>query len=77
MDKILSQSKHPREAFWMGVFNLTSGEVRRVNVVLDVSPPASSFVMGFELGVGHWDNHRLLGLPDRTGASRRTAIRDE
>jgi hypothetical protein len=42
---------------------LDSGKVRITELTVAIVETFSSFVLGFELGIGHWDNHKLLGFP--------------
>jgi hypothetical protein len=65
LEKNICNSKNTHEVIILGVFNLDSGKVRRVQMRLEKSS-FSNFLLGFELGIGHWDNHKLLGFPSNS-----------
>lgn len=70
LEKALRCSQSPEESLALGVFNLDSGRVRRVQVAVRRTS-FSGFVLGLELGIGHFDNLRLLGFPSDSKPSPR------
>lgn len=61
LKKMLCESKNPKEIVVFSIFNLNSGKVRKVEIEIEIKS-LSGFLLGLELGIGHWDNHKLLGF---------------
>ena len=61
LKKILCESTNSKEILIFGVFNLESATVRKIKMEIEIKS-FSGFLLGLELGIGHWDNHKLLGF---------------
>ena len=58
---MLCESNNSKEIIFLSIFNLESGTVRKVKLEIEIKS-LSGFLLGLELGIGHWDNHKLLGF---------------